>query len=239
MATTTTTFVETPDNPDSPDSPDSMSRDLGSILSGLEKRCLVWMAQRMPKWINSDHLTALGLLGMLGAGASFWAASDQPLALVGVVICLFLNWFGDSLDGTLARVRNAQRPKYGYYVDHIVDVFGAFFLIGGLGLSSFMSLPIAAALMIVYLMVASEIYLAAYAVGTFRIHFMKLGPTELRILFAMGTLYLLHNPYVTVMGTRYLLFDFGGVCAVVGLLLALLVTVARNTNTLYLREPLR
>ena len=233
MATTTTTFVETPDNPD------SMTRDLGSILSGLEKRCLVWMAQRMPKWINSDHLTALGLLGMLGAGASFWAASDQPLALVGVVICLFLNWFGDSLDGTLARVRNAQRPKYGYYVDHIVDVFGAFFLIGGLGLSSFMSLPIAAALMIVYLMVASEIYLAAYAVGTFRIHFMKLGPTELRILFAMGTLYLLHNPYVTVMGTRYLLFDFGGVCAVVGLLLALLVTVARNTHTLYLREPLR
>ena len=233
MATTTTTFVQTPD------SPDSMSRDLGSILSGLEKCCLVWMAQRMPKWVNSDHLTALGLLGMLGAGASFWAASDQPLALVGVVICLFLNWFGDSLDGTLARVRNAQRPKYGYYVDHIVDVFGAFFLIGGLGLSSFMSLPIAAALMIVYLMVASEIYLAAYAVGTFRIHFMKLGPTELRILFAMGTLYLLHNPYVTVMGTPYLLFDFGGVCAIVGLLVALLVTVARNTHTLYLRELLR
>ncbi len=233
MATTTTTFVQTPD------SPDSMSRDLGSILSGLEKCCLVWMAQRMPKWVNSDHLTALGLLGMLGAGASFWAAGDQPRALFGVVIFLFLNWFGDSLDGTLARVRNAQRPKYGYYVDHIADVFGAFFLIGGLGLSSFMGLPIAAALMVVYLMVASEIYLAAYAVGTFRIHFMKLGPTELRILFAMGTLYLLHNPYVTVMGTQYLLFDFGGVCAIVGLLVALLVTVARNTHTLYLREPLR
>ena len=233
MTTTTTTFVETSD------SPDSMSRDLGSILSGLEKRCLVWMAHRIPKWVNSDHLTALGLLGMLGAGLSFWAASDQPLALFGVVIFLFLNWFGDSLDGTLARVRNAQRPKYGYYVDHIVDVFGAFFLIGGLGLSSFMSLPIAAALMVVYLMVVSEIYLAAYAVGTFRIHFMRLGPTELRILFAMGTLYLLHNPYVIVMGTPYLLFDFGGVCAIVGLLVALLVTVARNTHTLYLREPLR
>jgi len=233
MATTTTSFVETPD------SPDNMTRDLGSILSGVEKRCLVWMAQRMPKWVNSDHLTALGLLGMLGAGLSFWAATDQPLALFGVVIFLFLNWFGDSLDGTLARVRNAQRPKYGYYVDHIVDVFGTFFLIGGLGLSSFMSLPIAAALMVVYLMVASEIYLAAYAVGTFRIHFMKLGPTELRILFAIGTLYLLHNPYVTVMGTQYMLFDFGGVCAIVGLLVALLVTVAKNTHTLYLREPLR
>jgi len=232
MSTTTTTIVETADTPD------RMTRELGSILSGLEKRALVWMAHRMPKWVNSDHLTALGLFGMLGAGLAFWAATDQPLALFGVVVFLFLNWFGDSLDGTLARVRNAQRPKYGYYVDHVVDVFGAFFLLAGLGLSGYMSLPIAAALMVVYLMVVSEIYLAAYAVGTFKIHFMKLGPTELRILFAMGTLYLLHNPYVTFMGTQYLLFDFGGMCAIVGLLVTLLVTVARNTHTLYLREPL-
>ena len=150
-----------------------MTRDLGSILSGSEKRLLVWMAHRMPKAVNSDHLTGVGLFGMLGAGACFWAASSYPLALFGVVFFLFVNWFGDSLDGTLARVRNAQRPKYGYYVDHVVDVFGTFFLLGGLGLSSFMSLPVAAALMVAYLMVASEIYLAAYAVGTFRIHFMK------------------------------------------------------------------
>lgn len=220
--------------------PDDMTRDLGSILSGLEKRCLVWLAHRMPRRVNSDHLTAVGLSSMLGAGLSFWAATerDQPLWFVGVVVCLFLNWFGDSLDGTLARVRNAQRPKFGYYVDHVVDVFGAFFLIGGLGLSGYMSLSIAAALMVVYLMVASEIYLAAYAVGTFRIHFMRLGPTELRILFAVGTLYLLHNPNVVVMGTEYLLFDVGGACAIVGLLVTLLVTVARNTRILYLREPL-
>jgi phosphatidylglycerophosphate synthase len=230
MATTATSLVHTPD---------TMTRDLGSLLSGVEKRALIGMAQRMPEWINSDHLTALGLFGMLGAGLSFWAAKEQRYALFGVVAFVFLNWFGDSLDGTLARVRDAQRPKYGYYVDHVVDVFGAFFLIAGLGLSSYMSLPMAAGLMIVYLMVASEIYLAAYAVGTFRIHFMKFGPTELRILFAIGTLYLLHNPHVTVMGTRYLLFDFGGACAIVGLFLTLLVTVARNTRTLYVREPLR
>ncbi len=231
MATTTTTITATPDD---------MTRDLGSLLSSLEKRCLVWLARRMPRRVNSDHLTALGLLGMLGAGLSFWAATehDRPLWLAGVVLCLFLNWFGDSLDGTLARVRHAQRPKFSYYVDHVVDVFGAFFLIGGLGLSGYMSLSIAAALMVVYLMVASEIYLAAYAVGTFRIHFMRLGPTELRILFAVGTLYLLHNPYVVVMGTEHLLFDVGGVCASVGLLVTLLVTVARNTRILYLREPL-
>jgi len=229
MATTTGTATS-----------DEMTRDLGSILTGLEKWCLVWLAQRMPQRVNSDHLTALGLVGMLGAGISFWAATehDQPLWLVGMVVGLFLNWFGDSLDGTLARVRNAQRPKFGYYVDHVVDVFGALFLIGGLGLSGYMSLSIAAALMVVYLMVASEIYLAAYAVGTFRIHFMRLGPTELRILFAVGTLYLFHDSYVVVMETEYLLFDVGGACAIVGLLVTLLVTVARNTRTLYLREPL-
>lgn len=122
MATTTTSFGKTPD---------SMTRDLGSILSGVEKRALVWLAHRMPEWVSSDQLTVLGLFGMLGAAISFWAASTEPLALFGVVGFLFLNWFGDSLDGTLARVRKAQRPKYGYYVDHVVDVFGAFFLLGG------------------------------------------------------------------------------------------------------------
>ncbi len=215
-----------------------MNRELSSFLSGLEKRALVFMAERMPRAVNSDHLTLLGLLGMLGAGLSFWAAGAEPLALVGVVSCLILNWFGDSLDGTLARVRKHERPKYGYYVDHIVDVFGAFFLLGGLGLSGYMTPWIAASVMVVYLMVVSEIYLAAYAVGTFRIHFLRMGPTELRILFAIGTLYLLYRPVVTVFGTRALLFDVGGACAIVGLAVTLLVSAARNTRTLYLRETI-
>lgn len=228
MSTSTTMLSESAD----------MTRELGSILSGLEKRVLVWLAHRMPRWVNSDHLTVLGLLGMLGAGLSFWAASEEPLALLGVVGFLGLNWFGDSLDGTLARVRGHQRPRYGYYVDHVVDVFGTFFMLGGLALSSYMSLLVAAGLMVVYLMVVSEIYLAAYAVGTFRIHFLKLGPTELRILFAVGTLYLVHDPYATILGQRHLLFDIGGVCGIVGLFVTLLVSSARNTRHLYLEEPL-
>jgi phosphatidylglycerophosphate synthase len=213
-----------------------ITRELGSLLSGLEKRFLIWTAERMPRRVNSDHLTVLGLVGMIGAGLSFWAARREPLALFGVVAFLFLNWFGDSLDGTLARVRRNQRPKYGYYVDHVVDVFGAFFLLGGLALSGYMSFVVASGLMVVYLMVVSEIYLAAYAVGTFRIHFLRLGPTELRILFAVGTLYLLHKPYVTFLGTRQLLFDVGGVCGIAGLSVTLLVSTARNTLTLYRRE---
>jgi hypothetical protein len=219
--------------------PTDIARDLGSILSGAEKRALVWLAERMPRAVNSDHLTALGLLSMLGAGLSFWAAKGEPIALLGVVGFLALNWFGDSLDGTLARVRNRQRPKYGYYVDHVVDVFGAFFLLGGLGLSGFMSPYVAAGLMVIYLMVVSEIYLAAYALGTFRIHFLRLGPTELRILFAIGTLYLLYKPTVTLFGTRALLFDVGGISAMVGLAAALVVSSVRNTRTLYRRETLR
>jgi phosphatidylglycerophosphate synthase len=215
-----------------------IKRDLGSLLSGLEKRTLVFLAERTPRAVSSDHLTLLGLAGMLGAGLSFWAARKEPLALVGVVLFLALNWLGDSLDGTLARVRKKERPKYGYYVDHVVDVFGVFFLLGGLALSSYMTPWIAAALMVVYLMVVSEIYLAAYAVGTFRIHFLKLGPTELRILFAIGTLYLLHRPVVTVFGKTALLFDVGGICGIAGLALTLLVSAARNARTLYLRETL-
>jgi phosphatidylglycerophosphate synthase len=216
-----------------------MTRDLGSILSGVEKRTLVYLAERMPGFVNSDHLTVAGLLGMLGAGMSFWAASREPLALLGVPFFLFVNWFGDSLDGTLARVRQCQRPKYGYYVDHVVDVFGAFFVLGGLALSSYMSPLIALGLMVVYLMVVSEIYLAAYAVGTFRIHFLRLGPTELRILFALGTMYLFQSTTATVFGARYLLFDVVGVCAIAGLFVTLLVSAARNTRTLYLRETIR
>lgn len=215
-----------------------MVRELGSILSGIEKRVLIRLAQGMPRFVNSDHLTVLGLAGMAGAGLSFWLASTHPWAIAGVVLGLVLNWFGDSLDGTLARVRGHQRPKYGYYVDHIVDVFATLFLLGGLGLSSFMSFHVAVALFVAYLMVAAEIYLAAHSVGTFKIDFLRIGPTELRILLAVGALFLVRDPMVTVLDERYPLFDVGGAVAAVGMVVTLLVTVARNTRTLYRREPL-
>ena len=104
-------------------------------------------------------------------------------------MCLTVNWFGDSLDGTLARVRDKQRPRYGFYVDHIVDSFGAIFLIGGLGLSGYMTGTIAMGVIIAYFLLAIEIYLATYTIGVFRLSFGVWGPTELRIvLFAMSAL---------------------------------------------------
>jgi hypothetical protein len=114
-------------------------REQVSFLAPLEKRLLVWLAHRTPRWINSDHLTALGLLSLLGAGLSYWYARYSHAGLSLAIAFLALNWLGDSLDGTLARVRNHQRPRYGFYVDRIVDAFGTFFLLAGLALSRYWS----------------------------------------------------------------------------------------------------
>jgi phosphatidylglycerophosphate synthase len=210
-----------------------------SLLAPLEKKTLIWLASHMPAWVNSDHLTALGLASLFGAGLSYWYASRNRMGLLMVIGCLALNWFGDSLDGTLARVRNRQRPRYGFYVDHVVDMFGTFFLLGGLGLSGYMSLPIAAALIIAYFMLSIEVYLTTYTIGTFHLSFWKFSPTELRILLCIGNLFLYFGQaHSLVLGEYYLLFDVGGVIGLVGMAVMLLVAVVRHTAYLYNAERL-
>src|SRR5262249_28840054 len=141
------------------------TRIQASLLAGIEKRCLIWMAERMPKAVNSDHLTALAGAAMIGAGVCYWIAPRWPLALGGVVVLLAVNWFGDSLDGTLARVRHHERPRYGFYVDHVLDALGILFLIGGLVLGGFMSLCLGAGLLLAYYLLTIEIALATHTVG--------------------------------------------------------------------------
>lgn len=213
-------------------------REHGSLLAPAEKRALLWMAERLPRWLESDHLTLLGLAAMLSAGLAYWASGDQPQALWAVVVALAVNWFGDSLDGTVARVRHQQRPMYGYYVDHVIDLIGALFLLGGLALSGYMTPLVALGLLVGFLMLSAETYLATHACGIFRISLMKIGPTELRILLAVGTVCLLYKPWVVVGGTPYRLFDVGGIVAIAGMGLALTFAVARNTRDLYRAEPL-
>jgi phosphatidylglycerophosphate synthase len=214
------------------------TRVLSSLLSPLEKRVLLYLAARIPPWINSDHLTGLALAAMLGAGLSFWAAGTQPGYVVLVAVCLAVNWFGDSLDGTLARVRNHQRPRYGFYVDHIVDAFGIAFLVGGMSLSTYMSPYVGLALLVAYFMLSIEVYLATYSLGTFKISYFKIGPTELRILLAIGNLVLLVHPNATIFGHEFLLFDVGGVIASIGLLVTLVVSAIGHTRELYRAEPI-
>src|SRR5262249_30694317 len=214
------------------------ARHQESLLAPLEKKALIGMARRLPRWVHPDHLTLLGFMGMILAGVCYFCSRSYPLALVGAVIGLALNWFGDSLDGTLARVRNRQRPRYGFYVDHIIDAFGALFLISGLGLSGYMSGTIALIVIIAYFLLSIELYLATYAVGVFRLSFGLLGPTELRIVVAFGTLYLLKNPVVHIGSGQFLLCDVAGIVTVVSLGLFTIYSVIQNTMQLYREERL-
>jgi phosphatidylglycerophosphate synthase len=211
-------------------------REQVSFLAPLEKKCLIWLAGHMPAWINPDHLTVLGLAAMLGAGLSYWYARTSQTGLVLAIVCLAINWFGDSLDGTLARFRNKQRPKYGFYVDHIVDALGTFFLLAGLGFSGYMSERIAAGLLIVYFMLSIEVYLATYTLGAFHLSFWKFSPTELRLLLMVGNLALMRWPMGRIFGYRYPLFDIGGVVGFIGMSLMLIWAIARHTAALYRAE---
>src|SRR5215470_17198986 len=167
-----------------------------SFLANLEKRTLLWLAERTPSRINSDHLTALGFAGQVMAGAFYALSRWNKYFLLAVIACLALNWLGDSLDGTLARVRQRQRPRYGFYVDHMVDACGSVFLFAGLALSGYMSERIAVGLLVTYFLLSIEVYLATYTVGKFHLSFAAFGPTELRLLLIAGNVALLNNPFV-------------------------------------------
>ena len=214
-------------------------REHRSFLAGVEKTALIWIARRLPRWVNSDHLTALGFAAMLLAGIAYGLAKRHPAALFLVVVALGLNWFGDSLDGTLARVRNHQRPRYGFYVDHVLDIVGTFGLLGGLALSGYMNPLLALAMLATYLAAAAEEFLAMHVRRVFHLSFLGFGPTELRIILAIGTLYLLHRPWVHLgsLGVHRL-FDVGGTVAIAGLALKFVVSAVRNTHALYFAERL-
>lgn len=208
------------------------------LLGGVEKRLLIWIAERLPQSINSDHLTALGLLAMVAAGACYSFSGDHPAMLLLVNLCLAVNWFGDSLDGTVARVRNRQRPRYGFYVDHVVDIFGALALLSGMALSGRMSAIVAAGVLIAFLFLSIESYLATYTIGEFHLSFGGFGPTELRLLLAIGNLFLMHYHWGHIFGHRMLVLDIGGACAVGSMGAMMLWAVTRHTALLYTQERL-
>jgi phosphatidylglycerophosphate synthase len=209
------------------------------VLAAREKQLLIWIARRLPAWVNSDHLTLLALVAMAGAGASFWAARSWPPALAFVVVSLAINWFGDSLDGTVARVRGHERPRYGFYVDHVLDIAGAGLLFGGMSLSGFMSPVVGLAVLVAYLLAAAEVFLATAVHGKFRMSFLSVGPTELRIILSIGAVALFTHPVVRPFGFGpFLLFDIGGVVAAIGILTAFVTSAVRTTMALHRAEPL-
>jgi archaetidylinositol phosphate synthase len=206
-----------------------------SFTSGPEREALLWMAARLPACINSDHLTLFGFIAMFLAGAGYSVARWNRIGLLLATICLVLNWFGDSLDGTLARVRNCQRPRYGFYVDHMIDSFGAVFLMTGLGLSGYIDWRIAIGMLVAFLLLSIESYLASYTLGIFRLSFARLGPTEIRMLLACANIVVWFHPAAKVAGS-WRLFDFGGLVASAAMSVMVIIAAVSHTRLLYRQE---
>jgi phosphatidylglycerophosphate synthase len=202
-------------------------RDLQSLTAQAEKRLLVSMAERLPAWVTPDGLTALGVAGMAGAGLCYWLVPATPPALLGVNACLVLNWLGDSLDGTLARVRRRERPRYGFYLDHLVDGLGAVLVMAGLAASGLVRPGLALAGLVAYLLLQVHIALKAHATGVFQIAFGRIGGTELRMLvILLNTIAFARLPGVASSGLG--LFD-AAVGTAVGLLTVTLLRDAFAT----------
>jgi archaetidylinositol phosphate synthase len=209
-----------------------------SLTASIEKRVLIWLAVRLPRKVNSDHLTLLGFISMFCAGASYALVRWNRVGLLLAIFFLAVNWFGDSLDGTIARVRNRQRPRYGFYVDHIIDSFGATFLMGGLALSGLLHWQIAAALLVSFLLLSIETYLATYTLGVFQLAFARFGPTELRLLLALGNMVVWFHPHAQIKALHMGIFDFGGLIGAIGMGVMAIISAARHTAQLYNEERL-
>ena len=209
-----------------------------SLTASIEKRALQWMAERAPNWLNSDQLTVLGLSAQVGAGICYALSRYDRRGLLLVILCLALNWFGDSMDGTLARTRRQQRPRYGFYVDHMVDLFGSIALMCGLGYSGLLHWHTAIGMLVAFLLLSSESYLATYTLSCFQLSQGIFGPTEIRILLIIGNLAALRSPYSTLLGYKLLLFDLGGTIAAIGMFAMAIIVTLRHTTQLYRQEPL-
>jgi archaetidylinositol phosphate synthase len=209
-----------------------------SLTASMEKRALEWMAERAPGWVSSDGLTLLGLSAQVGAGICYAFSRYNRYLLLVVIVCLALNWLGDSMDGTLARVRRQQRPRYGFYVDHMVDVFGSAALMCGMGCSGLLHWETSIAMLVAFLILSSESFLATYSLSCFELSQGIFGPTEIRILLIVGNLELLRSPYSTIFGHKVLLFDIGGTIAVASMFVMAIVVTVRHTRELYRQEPL-
>src|SRR4051794_17387212 len=213
-----------------------MERIHGAITADAEKRLLIWMAERMPPAVNSDHLTFAAAAALAGVGVCC-SIGGPALALVPPLLAL--NWFGDSLDGTVARVRHHERPRYGFYVDHVLDLVGITLLVAGMALSRHLTPIVGLMFLVAYLLVSAEVFLATVVKGEFRMSFLHVGPTELRILLAIGTLTLFTRPDVSPFGLGpFRLFDLGFGIGAGGLLIALVTAAVRTTAALYRAEPL-
>ena len=218
-----------------------------SILNGVEKKALVWLAGKQPRWVVSDMLTIIGIIGAAMIGAGFLLSCHNVNWLWLSIAGFIVNWYGDSLDGTLARFRNTQRPIYGYYLDHTVDIINEAFMFIGLGLSYFMRLDLALMLFIVYLCLTLNVSINAHLKSEFKLTYGKLGPTEFRVIACILIILLIFVPglrefrtSVSIMGRNVALraMDIAGLVILVVLTIIYINAVITDAKGYSVMDPL-
>ncbi|MBE0663351.1 MAG: CDP-alcohol phosphatidyltransferase family protein [Bacteroidales bacterium] len=212
-----------------------------SILNAIEKKILIWLSERMPKKINSDHLTLIGFLGALISMAGYMLSNLEIIFLWLASFGLIVNWFGDSLDGTLARVRNAQRPIYGFFIDHNVDALTILVICIGAGLSPFIKFSTAMLILAGYLVLSIYTYINTYLNGEFKITYNKLGPTEFRLVIILINTIFMYFPAGTqnfaFMGVSLSIYDGIGVGVAFMLFIIYLVSFFKDKNKFAKIDP--
>ncbi len=218
-----------------------------SILNGVEKKALVWLAERQPKWVVSDTLTIIGSLGALMIGAGYVLCSININFLWLSCLGFVVNWYGDSLDGTLARVRKTQRPIYGYYLDHTVDCINEAFMFVGVGLSCLMRMDIALMIFVLYLCLTVNVSVNAHLKSEFRLTYAKLGPTEFRVIaIILTSLFIFIEPLrnysktVCLFGNEIELksLDIAGIVILVALIIIYFATIIKDARWYAKMDPM-
>src|SRR5687767_3114017 len=214
-------------------------REPNFLLAPFERRFLPWLAGKLPRWVLPDDMTALGVLAAFGVCAAYQLTNEDSAWLWAASALLVVQWLGDSLDGTLARVRGIQRPKYGFYLDHMVDAISTAAIGIGLGLSPYMLLSIGTLIVVAYLVLSINVYLESMAFGRFRLGYGYLGPTEIRaVLIALNTALALELGLdFRILELDMTVFDAIGLGIAAVMLVLLTVRVFGNLRELAREEP--
>jgi archaetidylinositol phosphate synthase len=209
------------------------------LLAAPEKRFLRWAAAKLPRWILPDDMTALGVAAAIGVAVAYQLSNESLDWLWVASALLVVQWIGDSLDGTLARVRGIERPTYGYYLDHLVDAIATAVIGIGLGLSPFMLLSVGTLIVVAYLILSINVYLESYAFNRFSIGYGKIGPTEIRlILIALNTALALELGLdFRLVGLDLTVFDIVGISIASVMIVLLIGRSLRNLRELARKEP--
>lgn len=180
-----------------------------SIFGSLEQKALLKLAEKMPNWVTPDLMTGIGFLATLIIFLGYWLSNRHPGYLWLANLGFILNWVGDSLDGTLARYRHIERPQYGFYVDHTTDALGQIIIITGLGISPYLTFTVALLAVIAYLLLSIHVYIRTYVVGVFRISYLRMGPTEVRMILILfnTAMFFFGIPRIEIFSHTVILYD--------------------------------